>query len=200
MDPGIDRPHATRTSTDPAAQAVGPVIFHSPFDAASGDVSTGLIRQAPARPLLWDVAVRRFSSPSFNASHQKLAAHIDSARTAYAKAFVAIQKSIKDVDAAAILSRSSETDVAQTALELFNQESGADRGRVSQFLDILHHYHAVFDVLSQAGDFSYLAVVWGGMRLILMVRPHNGTPTGFPGSCWLTISRWPRTKENCSPS
>lgn len=47
--------------------------------------------------------------------------------------------------------------------------NGDDRGRVGRFLDILHHYHVVFDVLSQAGDFGYLAVIWGGMRLMLMV-------------------------------
>jgi hypothetical protein len=96
---------------------------------------------------------------------------MDSARTAYAKAFVAIQKSVKDVDAAAILSHISQSDVAQLALELLDQPTSTadDKGRVSQFIDLIHHYHGVFDVLSQAGNFGYLPVIWGGMKLLLMV-------------------------------
>ncbi|KAK4239290.1 hypothetical protein C8A03DRAFT_14313 [Achaetomium macrosporum] len=158
-------------STASSAQAVGQVVFQSPFAAGGGHVSDGLVSQTAPRPVLWDVAVRRFSSPSYHINSQRLVARMDSARTAYAKAFVAIQKSIKDVDTAAILSHSSETDVAQTALELFNQPSSTadDRGRVSRFIDLIHHYHGVFDVLSQAGDFGYLAVIWGGMKLLLMM-------------------------------
>lgn len=85
---------------------------------------------------------------------------------------MAIQKSVRDVNAVSILQRSSETDVAQTALELFNQPSSSsdDRGRVARFIDILHHYHGVFDVLSQAGgDFGFLPIIWGG-KLLLIVR------------------------------
>ncbi|KAK4154701.1 hypothetical protein C8A00DRAFT_42577 [Chaetomidium leptoderma] len=170
MDPSIPTLPISKAETAPGA---GPVIFHSPFDAATEYASTGLVSQLPVRPLLWDVAVRRFSSPSFNANRQRLTAHIDSARTAYAKAFVSIQRSIKDVDAAAILSHSSETDVAQTALDLFSSSSNENNGRVSRFIDVLHHYQGVFDVLSQAGDFAYLAVVWGGMKMLLMMAKNK---------------------------
>jgi hypothetical protein len=160
-----------------STQAAGQIVFHSPFAVDTGHGSDSLVRQTPVRPVLLDVAVRRFSSPSDNSNRQLLAARMDSARTAYAKAFVAIQKSVKGVDAAAILSRSSEMDVAQTALELFNQPSSTadDRGRVSRFLDLIHHYQSVFDVLSQAGDFGYLAVIWGGMKLLLMVSSRPGS-------------------------
>ncbi|KAJ4287871.1 hypothetical protein N0V88_007489 [Collariella sp. IMI 366227] len=159
MDPGANLP---QFPPDETALSPGPLIFYSPFDAATEHVSNTLISQIPPRPLLWDVAVRRFSSPSVNANRQRLSGHIDAARTAYAKAFVAMQKSITDIDAATILSRSSETDVARTALDLLSQPSSTneDKGRVSKFIDVLHHYHGVFDVLSQAGDFAYLAVVW----------------------------------------
>ncbi|KAL2127206.1 hypothetical protein VTI74DRAFT_11107 [Chaetomium olivicolor] len=192
MDPGAGTP---RVPPDETALGSGPVIFHSPFDAATEHVSNALVNQIPPTPLLWDVAVRRFSSPSFNANRQRLAGHIDAARTAYAKAFVAIQKSIKDVDAVAILSRSSETDVARTALDLFNQSSSSneEKGRVSQFIDILHHYRGVFDVLSQAGEFAYLAVVWGGMRLLLMMAKNKkellGKVTDMLVEIGLTLSR-----------
>jgi hypothetical protein len=173
MDPDTSAPRDPQDPDDIPPDigppGVGALIVPSPFDAATEHASTSLISQIPARPLLWDVAVRRFSSPSVNANQQRLTKHIDAARTAYAKAYVAIQKSVKDVDAAAILTRSCEADVAQTAVELFKSPSNEDNGRVSRFIDILHHYHGVFDVLSQAGDFGYLAVVWGGMKMLLMV-------------------------------
>lgn len=193
MDPGIPTPKIPEDQPTPGA---GPLIYRSPFDAVTEHVSTSLIQETPARPLLLDVVVRRFSSPSFNANEQRLTQHIDHARTAYARAFVAIQKSVKDVDAEAILSRSSQTDVAKTAMELLNDPSSGDaKSRTSRFIDILHHYTGVFDVLSQAGDFGYLAVIWGGMRLMLMVSVQRLTR----GEEGLTTTRWPRTKRSYSP-
>ena len=169
MEPGV--PPTRDIPKDEPTRSAGPLIFHSPFDVVTEDASAALVQQAPARPVLWDVAVRRFSSPAYDANRQRLTKHIDHARTAYARAFVAIQKSVKDVDAEAILSRSSANDVAQTAMELLNSPGSTndDEGRVSRFIDMLHHYQGVFDVLSQAGDFGYLAVIWGGMKLLLMV-------------------------------
>ncbi|KAK3299813.1 uncharacterized protein B0H64DRAFT_379214 [Chaetomium fimeti] len=174
MDPRTPAPRDPRELDETSASAVGQLIFPSAFDAVTEHTSTGLANQLQTRPRLWDTqAVRRFSSPSVNANQQQLTKHINSARTAYARAFVAIQKSIKDVDAAAILTHTSETDVAETALELFKSQSNEDNGRVSRFVDILHYYHGVFDVLSQAGDFAYLAVVWGGMKMLLMMAKNR---------------------------
>ncbi|GAB1316580.1 hypothetical protein MFIFM68171_06790 [Madurella fahalii] len=171
MDPGIPTPN---NREDESAPRAGTLIYHSPFDVVTEHASAGLVDQIPARPLLWDVAVRRFSSPSFKVDRQRLTGHIDSARTAYARAFVSIQKSIKGDDAEAILSRSSQKDLAETAMELLNESSSNDdKGRFSRLIDILHHYHGVFDVLSQAGDFGYLAVVWGGMKLLLMMAKNK---------------------------
>jgi hypothetical protein len=179
MDPGAparkpeedereDKP--TPQELDEPTPGAGPLIFHSPFDVVTEHASAELVNGEPPRAVLWDVAVRRFSSPSYNANRQRLTAHIDHARAAYARAFVAIQKSVKDADAEAILSRTSANDVAQTAIEMLGQPSAAeDGGPVGRFIDILHHYQGVFDVLSQAGDFGYLAVIWGGMKLLLMV-------------------------------
>ncbi|EAQ93803.1 predicted protein [Chaetomium globosum CBS 148.51] len=174
MDPKTSAPREPRDIDETPPPAAGLLIIPSAFDAVAEHTSTGLSNQLQVRPLLWETqAVRRFSSPSVNTNQQRLTKHIDSARTAYARAFVAIQKSIKDVDATAILTHTSETDVAQAALELFKSPSSEDNGRVSRFIDVLHHYHGVFDVLSQAGDFAYLAVVWGGMKMLLMMAKNK---------------------------
>lgn len=175
-----DDPDPPSPSLSPAG--AGPlIVVRSPFDVVTSHASAGLVEAAPPLPLLappappalWDVAVRRFSSPAYNGNRQRLAAHVDHARTAYARAFVAIQKSVRGVDVAGILTRSSEEDLAQTALQVLGaQGRGAGeegKGKAGKFIDILHHYQGVFDVLSQAGDFNYLAVIWGGMKLMLMV-------------------------------
>ncbi|KAK4143964.1 uncharacterized protein C8A04DRAFT_37002 [Dichotomopilus funicola] len=219
------------TQPEPQLQqtpSTDPVLIPSHFDAVTEHTSPGLLHsqlqaqyqphpqyhyQQPVpgtvallpRPQLWDTAIRRFSAASTNpVGQQKLVQHIDTARTAYARAFVAIQRSITDVDAAAILTKSSETDVARTAMEMFKEGggnsggksgngNGEDRGRVGKFLDILHHYHVVFDVLSQAGDFGYLAVIWGGMRLMLMMAKNKrellGRITDMLVEIGLTLSR-----------
>ncbi|AEO59552.1 hypothetical protein MYCTH_2307943 [Thermothelomyces thermophilus ATCC 42464] len=166
-------PGPNETTSQPAG---GQLIIPSQYDAVSEQTSAGLVNQLLVRPHLLDVAVavRRFSSPSIQSGQQRLTENMEAARTAYAKAVVAIQKSVKDMDAVTILTRTSEHDVAQTAIELFNSPSGEDnKGRVSQFIDILHHYSGVFDVLSQAGDFAYLAVVWGGIKMLLLMAKNK---------------------------
>jgi len=115
-----------------------------------------------------DVAVCRFAEPAVIANKQNLSRDISEARSAYAKAFVAIAKSTKNGDATALLRNSSEKDVAEAALGLM-AGLAADKNAISRFIDILHHYHGVFDVLCQI-DFSFLTVLWGGMKLILIVR------------------------------
>lgn len=127
---------------------------------------------ALAQTTLWDPGdevVRRFSEPAVDASSQRLAAHITSAKTAYAKAFVSIQRSTKGVDTKQLLVSSTERDVAQLAVELDESSAAEEKGPVTRLVGVLHHYHDVFDVLSQA-DFSYLPLIWGGMKLILIVR------------------------------
>ncbi|KAL2186691.1 hypothetical protein L209DRAFT_780604 [Thermothelomyces heterothallicus CBS 203.75] len=174
MDPGAFAPRTppgpNETTSRPAG---GQLIIPSQYDAVSEQTSAGLVNQLLVRPHLLDVAVGRFSSPSIQPGQQRLTKNMEAARTAYAKAFVAIQKSVKDMDAVAVLTRSSEHDVAQTAIEIFNSPLGEDKGRVSQFIDILHHYSGVFDVLSQAGDFAYLAVVWGGIKMLLLMAKNK---------------------------
>jgi len=101
---------------------------------------------------------------------QTLGEHVISARRAYSKAFVAIQKAAnKNLDVSAVLQNSTEQDVADAALGLYAGQSAADKCITSRFIDTLHHYHGVFDVLSQT-DFSFLTILWGGMKLILIAR------------------------------
>ncbi|KAK3901798.1 hypothetical protein C8A05DRAFT_34528, partial [Staphylotrichum tortipilum] len=60
---------AARRTPSPSA---GPLIFRSPFDVVTEHASAELVEAAPPLPLpapvpaLWDVAVRRFSSPAYN--------------------------------------------------------------------------------------------------------------------------------------
>ncbi|KAK0649714.1 hypothetical protein B0T16DRAFT_457101 [Cercophora newfieldiana] len=132
---------------------------------------------APWAPAPWnpnDSAVRRFSKPALVTHKHTLSEHVISARRAYAKAFVAIQKATtKNVDTSAILQSSTEEDVAEAALGLYASQSAADKCITSRFIDTLHHYHGVFDVLCQT-DFSFLTVIWGGMKLILIMAKNRG--------------------------
>lgn len=141
-----------------------PILFGSPFDAFSNGVASR------DQTVLWRPggdAVRRFSEPALGADKHRLAAHITSARTAYAEAYVLIRQCSKNVDVKTLLETSTAQDVAATAMDLARSEP-AGQGKVSKFVEILEHYHGVFDVLSQA-DLSYLALIWGGMKLVLIV-------------------------------
>lgn len=81
---------------------------------------------------------------------------------------MSIQRSSRNAGVKELLESSTARDVADTAL-MFARSEPADSGFVSKLVGTLHHYHSVFDVLSQA-DFSYLTLIWGGMKLILIVR------------------------------
>jgi hypothetical protein len=112
-------------------------------------------------------AVRRFSEPAIGTKSQQLVEHISSARVAYAEAYAAIQRSCRNAGVGDVLQDCTARDVADTALELARYEP-SEAGFVPKLVGTLHHYHSVFDVLSQA-DFSYLTLIWGGMKLILIV-------------------------------
>jgi hypothetical protein len=158
-----------------------PVVFRSPFDAVDDGNPSKLVSQT--QTALWDPhdeAIRRFLKSAPNANRQQLAAHITSATTAYAKAFLSIRQSVKNADVKALLESCTENDTAETAMDIYAaQGASLDKGHISKFVDILHHYHGVFDVLSQTE--SCLTLLWGGMKLILMVSLR---PTWFPmGAC-----------------
>lgn len=128
----------------------------------------------PWAPAPWnpdDLAVRRFSKPAVAGHTHALTEHIGSARRAYTKAFTAIHKSVaaKNINVSAVLASSTGEDVAEAALGLYDADASVDKSGASRFVDTLQHYHGVFDVLCQT-DFSFLTLIWGGMKLILIVR------------------------------
>lgn len=115
--------------------------------------------------------MRRFSKPAVAGHTHALTEHIGSARRAYTKAFTAIHKSVaaKNINVSAVLASSTGEDVAEAALGLYDADASVDKSGASRFVDTLQHYHGVFDVLCQT-DFSFLTLIWGGMKLILIVR------------------------------
>lgn len=157
-----------------------PVVLRSPFDAVDDGSPSSLVSQTRGTALFdpGDEAVRRFSDPAPNTKRQQLAAHITRARTAYAKAFLSMQKSAKDAKVDAQLESSTEKDVAEMAMDIYANAPAADGWDVSRFVNILHHYHGVFDVLCQS-DFSYLTLIWGGLKLILIVSLHSDIVPGL---------------------
>lgn len=147
------RPHAP----------IVPVLFTGSFNNSNDEVISSATQLSPRND-----AIRRFSEPAIGANRQRLALHITAARVAYAEAFTSIQRSSRNVNVTEVLEASTAKDVADTALELARCEP-EETGYVSKLIGTLHHYHSVFDVLAQT-DFSYLTLIWGGMKLILIVR------------------------------
>jgi hypothetical protein len=115
--------------------------------------------------------VRRFSEPAVGERKQQVSMHITSARNAYTKAFLSIQRSAKNAKLdVRQLEHTTEQELADMAVEMYAKEETSDskRDNGSKFVNVLRHYHGVFDVLSQA-DFSGLPLIWGSMKLILVV-------------------------------
>jgi len=134
-----------------------------------------------------DEALIRFSAPTTNTDHQRLAAQMTAAKTAYVKAFLAISKPSKAINVKAMLESSTEMDLATTAMNIMAKNP--QQQQINKFVDCLHHYHGVFDVLSQA-DFSYLTLIWGGIKLVLIVRFLLGLKLCDSETA---VSRWSRT-------
>jgi hypothetical protein len=120
-----------------------------------------------------DEAVMRFAAPASRDHEHRLAGHMAAARAAYAKAYLLIRKTSKE-DAALVADidgpGGGEQSLVDTARDILSTTPAKDH--VSDFVSGLHHYHGVFDVLCQA-DFSYLSVIWGGMKLILIMMKNR---------------------------
>lgn len=143
----------------------------------STPADNGVARQSSSPQVLTahhtrDAAILRFVRPAAAADQTQLATHMSVARTAYAKAFVTMRRCAKGTAAKQVLEGngggSGSQEVADTAMQLCAAQSVEDRSATERFVEVLHHYHGVFDVLSQA-DWSYLTLLWGGMKLILVV-------------------------------
>ena len=96
-----------------------------------------------------------------------------SAEAAYNGAVKALLVSLKKEEVAELLSpeRSTSRELHKVALDIQKTQAKViDQRKIAQLVDVLDHYQGVFDILSQA-DFSYLPLLWGGMKFILIVRP-----------------------------
>ncbi|KFA55886.1 hypothetical protein S40293_06936 [Stachybotrys chartarum IBT 40293] len=160
------------------ALALGPVVHSSSFsDSSDGGSPTSLVsagslsRQSSLYDPRNDDAVRRFSAAAPSAHSRQLAVHMTAAKTAYAKAFLMIRQTSRDASVNEVLESGSVRDVMETVTSIL--ATTPRKSQVSDFVNTLHHYHGVFDVLCQA-DLSYLSLIWGGMKLILiMVKNHS---------------------------
>ncbi|KAK0752806.1 hypothetical protein B0T18DRAFT_356562 [Schizothecium vesticola] len=189
------RPKWSSSSSDPTPAATAPqgtspggqlALSRTNSDQISPLQKTGRTSSAPWittattpwAPAPWnpdDLAVRRFSKPAIATHTHALTEHIGSARRAYTKAFTAIHKSVaaKNINVSAVLASSTGEDVAEAALGLYDADASVDKSGASRFVDTLQHYHGVFDVLCQT-DFSFLTLIWGGMKLILIMAKNRG--------------------------
>ena len=168
-------------STQPSQQPTSPVKALSRVRTKSIAVSdetprtVNFLRQTvPWDP--GDTALRRFSDPAVETTKARLHHQISSARTAYAKALVALHAGSKNVDLKALVQDSTHEDVAKLARDLDTTSQAESPGPVARLVNVLECYHVVFDVLSQA-DFSYLPMIWGVMKLILVVSTKSVTTT-----------------------
>jgi hypothetical protein len=144
-----------------------PLVFRPPFVPA--EESPASLTSLMQTWNLHDDAVRRFSEPAPDAVRQSLAAHISSAKAAYLRAIQAILQSTKSEEAKAFLEECTEKDLETMAINIQRAQSAiCDKSKVEKFIEVLHHYHGVFDILSRGG-LPYLALIWGGMKLILVV-------------------------------
>lgn len=65
--------------------------------------------------------------------------------------------------------KSNRQELHQVALDIQRTQTAIiDKSRVGKLVNVLDHYQGVFDILSQA-DFSYLPLLWGGLKFILVV-------------------------------
>jgi len=164
-------------STKPSPQSTNPIKALSRVRTTSVAVSDAIPRRFTflGQTVPWDpgdTAIRRFSEPAVDSTKARLHHQISSARTAYAKALVALHASSKNADLKALVQNSTHEDVAKLARDLDTASSAESPGPVAGLINVLDHYHGVFDILSQA-DFSYLPMIWGVMKLILIVRMKN---------------------------
>ncbi|KAI9151553.1 hypothetical protein HJFPF1_08759 [Paramyrothecium foliicola] len=120
--------------------------------------TSGALVGRPPQPVVWnpqDEAVIRFAAPASRNHEQQLATHMAAARAAYAKAFLLIRKTSKEVSLADP-EVGGEKALIDTATEILSTSPA--KSHVSDFVNSLHHFHGVFDVLCQA-DFSYLSMM-----------------------------------------
>ncbi|KAI8216772.1 hypothetical protein K4K53_009829 [Colletotrichum sp. SAR 10_77] len=91
------------------------------------------------------------------------------AEASYTAAVLSLQKLLKDEGSIAATSQDGKQELSMVAKQLQQaKESTLGKKKMSRFVKSLDHYQGVFDILSQA-DFSGLPLIWGGIKLVLLM-------------------------------
>ncbi|KAF9871526.1 hypothetical protein CkaCkLH20_10937 [Colletotrichum karsti] len=131
----------------------------------TSQVSTPVIPWNPR-----DEVIRRFSDPAKDEDIQATGSSYEKAETAYAKAVKSLQTLLTNEGGTAITTtQNGKLELYQVAKQIQESKEGIlDKKKMSRFVKSLDHYQGVFDILSQA-DFSGLPLIWGGLKLILLM-------------------------------
>ncbi|KAI8254218.1 hypothetical protein K4K58_006514 [Colletotrichum sp. SAR11_239] len=91
------------------------------------------------------------------------------AEASYTAAVLSLQKLLKDEGGIAATGQDGKQELSMVAKQLQQAKEGTlDKKKMSRFVKSLEHYQGVFDILSQA-DFSGLPLIWGGIKLVLLM-------------------------------
>ncbi|KAI8302936.1 hypothetical protein K4K61_007549 [Colletotrichum sp. SAR11_59] len=129
-------------------------------------LNTAVVFRTPS----WD---RVDGSPTTVASPTKdgdvRASGAKKAEASYTAAVLSLQKLLKDEGSIAATSQDGKQELSMVAKQLQQAKEGTlDKKKMSRFVKSLDHYQGVFDILSQA-DFSGLPLIWGGIKLVLLM-------------------------------
>ncbi|KAJ0293674.1 hypothetical protein CBS470a_001494 [Colletotrichum nupharicola] len=144
------------------------VVFRTPFwDRVDGSPTT-----VASRITIWnphDEVIRRFSDPAKDGDVRASGAKYEKAEASYTAAVLSLQKLLKDEGGIAATSQDGKQELSMIAKQLQQAKEGTlDKKKMSRFVKSLDHYQGVFDILSQA-DFSGLPLIWGGIKLVLLM-------------------------------
>ncbi|KAF4807239.1 hypothetical protein CGCSCA5_v013600 [Colletotrichum siamense] len=91
------------------------------------------------------------------------------AEASYTAAVLSLQKLLKDEGGIAATGQDGKQELSMVAKQLQQAKEGTlDKKKMFRFVKSLDHYQGVFDILSQA-DFSGLPLIWGGIKLVLLM-------------------------------
>ncbi|KAJ3955510.1 hypothetical protein N0V92_007956 [Colletotrichum tropicale] len=108
-------------------------------------------------------------SPTKDGDVRASGAKYEKAEASYTAAVLSLQKLLKDEGGIAATGQDGKQELSMVAKQLRQtKEDTLDKKKMSRFVKSLDHYQGVFDILSQA-DFSGLPLIWGGIKLVLLM-------------------------------
>ncbi|OLN97248.1 hypothetical protein CCHL11_07718 [Colletotrichum chlorophyti] len=150
------------------------VVFRTPswshVDGSPTNISSPVVSWNPR-----DEIFRRFSDPAKEDEVQVVGSTYEKAETAYAKAVASLQAYLNKDEAAAVISTADngKQELHRVALDIQATKAATlDKRKMQRLVKSLDHYQGVFDILSQA-EFSGLPLIWGGLKLILLMSKNN---------------------------